>query len=173
MYAWAGMVPELPMVHDSPEKTACLSKIELFRKETGRWVQQPTRGTPPLGVYGYSCAAVDDELYFFGGVCGHGNCYHNCVHKLDVSSLEWEVLSPTLSRDGIPLKKAHCGMVGFKDEYNSMLFVVGGIGTDPPYHQHGANYEIVNGCFWCNEQHIFTLNKSKQHIAVCQRLCIL
>ena len=155
------MVPKLPQVHSSPAKTAYLSKVELFLKDTGEWVQLATSGMPPLGVYGYGCAAVDDDLHFFGGVCGHGDCYHNCVHKLDVLTLEWEVLSPTMSREGIPLKKAHCGMIAFKDDHNSMLFVVGGSGTNPTYHQPGSNYEVVDGRFWCNEQHIFTLNKSK------------
>ena len=103
-----------------------------------------------------------DDLHFFGGHCGHRSCYHNGVHKLSTSSLQWAMLSPTTSEDGAPMKKAYCGMVAFKDGEEAILFVVGGSGTTPSSRQPGAQYEeIFSGCVRTNEQHMFTLSTSE------------
>ena len=166
LYLWAGLVrgPRrgLPRVHDSPEKRAFVSSVDVFHLESGDWVQQLTSGTPPLGVWGYACAAVGDELHYFGGYCGHGDCYHNGVHKLSTSSLQWVMLSPTTSEDGAPMKKAYCGMVAFKDGEEDILFVVGGYGTTPSSRQPGAQYmKLYGNIVWCNEQHMFTLSTSE------------
>ena len=53
------------------------------------WEQHTTRGTPPLGVVGYSCVTVGNDLYYFGGGCEEqihslfnkscfGHCRHGC-----------------------------------------------------------------------------------------------
>ena len=70
---------------------------------TGFWElkQRTTRGTPPLGVQGYSCVAVRNELHYFGGECSHGGgCYHNSVHT--------EHLHPGMEDVG-PLNKEEWG----------------------------------------------------------------
>ena len=162
LYMWTGRMRGLPQVHDSPEKKAFVSSVDVFHLESGDWIQQLTSGTPPLGVRGYACAAVGDELHYFGGYCGHGDCYHNGVHKLSTSSLQWVMLSPTTSEDEAPMKKARCGMVAFKDGEEEILFVVGGIGTTPLSHQPGAQYEKMTDVYVkCNEQHMFTLSTSE------------
>ena len=162
LYVWAGQIKGLPEVHDCPEKRAVVSSVDVFHLESGDWVQQLTSGTPPLGVWGYACAAVGDELHYFGGYCGHGDCYHNGVHKLSTSSLQWVMLSPTTSEDGAPMKKACCGMVAFKDGEEDILFVVGGTGTTPSSRQPGAQYKKVTDILVrCNEQHMFTLSTSE------------
>ena len=162
LYMWAGWMRGLPRVHDSPEKRAFVSSVDVFHLESGDWVQQLTSGTPPLGVIGYACAAVGDELHYFGGDCGHSGCYHNGVHKLSTSSLQWVMLSPTTSEDGAPMKKAYCGMVAFKDGEEEILFVVGGSGTTSSSCQPGAQYKKISDViFICNEQHMFTLSTSE------------
>ena len=159
---WAGSVDGLPRVHDSPEKRAFASLVDVFHLESGDWVQQLTSGTPPLGVYGYACAAVGDEVHYFGGDCGHRYCYHNSVHKLSTSSLQWVMLSPTISESDAPMKKAYCGMVAFCDGKEDILFVVGGGGTTPSSHQPGAQYEkLTDVRTISNEQHMFTLSTSE------------
>ena len=165
LYMWAGLVKGLPLVHDSPEKKAFVSSVDVFHLESGDWIQQLTSGTPPLGVGGYACAAVGDELHYFGGYCGHSGCYHNGVHKLSTSSLQWVTLSPTTSEDRAPIKKAYCDMVAFKDGEEDILFVVGGYGTNPSSRQPGAQYEKIididcDDDVYCNEQHMFTLSTS-------------
>ena len=47
LYMWAGAVRGLPLVHDSPEKRAFVSSVDVFHLESGDWVQQLTSGTPP------------------------------------------------------------------------------------------------------------------------------
>ena len=160
LYMWAGMVKEL-RVHDSPEKRAFVSSVDVFNLESGDWVQQLTSGTPPLGMCGYACAAVGDELHYFGGHDDYS--FHNGVHKLSTSSLQWVMLSPTTSEDGAPMKKADCdNIVAFNDGEEDALFVVGGYGATPSSRQPGAQYEEVTDILVrCNEQHMFTLSTSE------------
>ena len=47
---WAGFVDGLPKVHDSSEKRAFVSSVDVFHLKSGDWVQQLTSGTSPLGV---------------------------------------------------------------------------------------------------------------------------
>ena len=71
LYLWGGDQDGMPQVHDSAEKRQFFSSVEVFDVNTGCWEQRTTRGTPPLGVKGYSCVAVRNELHYFGGWCGH------------------------------------------------------------------------------------------------------
>ena len=160
VYLWAGWQDRLPSVHDSDEKRAFLSSVEVFNVNTGCWEQRTTRGTPPLGVWGYSCVAVRNDLYYFGGGCGHFGCCHNSVHTLSTSTLQWRMLAPTTSEDGAPMKKYGCGAVHFTDK-EDLLFVVGGCGPAPSSHQHGAQYKQSGGYVYTNEQHIFSLSTSE------------
>jgi len=158
---WAGNQERVPSVHDNSQKRAFLSRVEVFHLQSGSWEQQTTSGTPPLGVAGYACVAVDSDLHYFGGWCGHGDCYHNSVHKLSTSSLQWRVLAPTTTGGRGPMRKSHCGMVAFKDGEEEFLFMVGGWGPTPSSHQPGAQYEQKYGITWTNEQHMFSLSTSE------------
>ena len=119
--------------------------MHVFHLKSGDWVQQLTSGTPPLGVSGYACAAVDDELHYSGGGCGHDDdCCHNGVHKLSTSSLQCmgDVVPHHIIEDGAPMKKAsllwYSVIQGWGGGYPS-LFVVGGIGTTPSSRQPRAH----------------------------------
>ena len=46
----------------SDDKWVLLSQVDVFHLQRGSWEQQTTSGTPPLGVRGYACVAVDSEL---------------------------------------------------------------------------------------------------------------
>ena len=129
-----------------------VSSVDVFHLESGDWVQQLTTGTPPLVVSGYACAAVGDDLHHIAGHCGHRSCYHNGVHKLSTSSLQWVMLSPTTSEDGhgAPMKKAYCGMVAFKDGEEDILFAVGGSGTT--HHFSSLEHSIGNTWRLCEDQ---------------------
>ena len=155
---WAGYQEQTHDYHDSAKKRSFLSHVDVFNLQKGRWEQQPTSGTPPLGVGGYACVAVDSDLHYFGGWCGHGNCRHNSVHKLSTSSFQWMMLAPTTTRGSGPMKKSHCGMVSFKDGEENFLFVVGGRGPTPSSHQLGAQYTQDTKFTCTNEQHMFSLN---------------
>ena len=129
-------------VHDSAEKRQFFSSVEVFDVNTGCWEQRTTRGTPPLGVMGYSCVAVRNELHYFGGYCGHRGCYHNSVHTLSTSTLQWRMLAPSTTEGGAPMQKNRCGMVHFTYGEEDLLYVVGGQGhAAPSSPQRGAQYQ--------------------------------
>ena len=116
VYLWGGNQYEIPHVHDSAEKRQFFSSVEVFDLNTGCWEQRTTRGTPPLGVVGYSCVAVKDELHYFGGRCGNGfDCFHNSVHSLSTSTLQWRKLAPSKTNGGAPMQKSRCGIMHFID----------------------------------------------------------
>ena len=163
LYLWGGHQDGMPVVHDSAEKRQFYSSVEVFDVNTGCWEQRTTRGTPPLGVVGYSCAAVRNELHYFGGRCGHGGgCYHNRVHILSTSTLQWRMLVPSTTEGGAPMQKYHCGMLHFTDEEEDLLYVVGGYGhAAPSSPQHGAQYQPTGFGVRTNEQHIFSLSTSE------------
>ena len=166
LYLWAGTRTRyqdvMPRVHDSAEKRQFFSSVEVFDVNTGYWEQRITLGTPPLGVLGYSCVAVRSELHYFGGYCGHSVCYHNSVHTLSTSTLQWRMLAPSTTEDGAPMQKERCGMVHFTDGKEDLLFVVGGRGhAVPSSPQHGAQYKPEYGKVHTNEQHIFSLSTSE------------
>ena len=164
LFLWGGNVYQdgRPKVHNSPEKCQFYSSVEVFNVKTGCWEQRTTSGTPPLGVEGYSCVAVRNELYYFGGWCGHGGCYHNSVHTLNTSTLEWRMLAPSTTEGGAPMQKTSCGMVHFTDGEEDHLYVVGGYGhATPSSPQHGAQYQPASSRVPTNEQHIFSLSTSK------------
>ena len=152
------------MKPDNAEKRAAfLSSVEVFNVNTGCWEQRATRGTPPLGVWGYSCVAVRDDLYYFGGLCDGDLCHYgkyclyNSVHTLSTSTLQWRTLSPTTSEDGAPMKKSHCGVVHFTVEEEDLLFVVGGFASCQEKAQCRQNERPAR----TDEQHVFSLSTSE------------
>ena len=163
LYLWGGDLDEMPYVHDSTKKQQFYSNVEVFDVNTGCWEQRTTSGTPPLGVVGYSCVAVRNELHYFGGWCGHGGCYHNSVHSLSTSTLQWEIMAPSTTEDGAPMQKKWCGMMHFTDDgEEDLLYVVGGFGhLVPSLPQHGAQYSQYRESMFTNEQHIFSMSTSK------------
>ena len=104
LYLWGGSQYGMPQVHDSAEKRQFFSSVEVFDVNTGCWEQRTTHGTPPLGVSGYSCVAVRNELHYFGGYCGHSDdCCHNSVHTLSTSTLQWRMLAFSTTEGGAPM----------------------------------------------------------------------
>ena len=143
LFVWGGLQDSLPEVHHSADKQEFLSDVDVFELRTGLWEWSTTIGNTPLGVAAYSCAAVGELAYYFGGLCGHGeNCLHNSLFALDTSRLKWSEIVPTSERvEAGPMRKAWCGMVAFKTEDGEdMLFVVGGHGIFPDVRQPGAHY---------------------------------
>ena len=162
LYLWGGDQNGIPKVHDSAEKRQFFSSVEVFDVNTGCWEQRSTSGTPPLGVRGFACVAVRSDLHYFGGWCGHSGCYHNSVHTLSTSTLQWGMLAPSTTEDGAPMQKESCGMVLFTDGEEDLLYVVGGNGHPvPSSQQHGAQYQSVYGGVRTNEQHIFSMSTSE------------
>ena len=158
LYLWAGDQLDIHRVHNSPEKRCQTSCIEIFNLPSWRWKQQETFNQPPLGVSGYACASIEDCIYYFGGWCGHDDCYHNSLYQIDVTSFQWKVLFPTTEMNG-PMRKARSGMVSFKHNFEDYLFVFGGIGLPPFIPNPNAQFKCLFGEMRTNEQHIFDVSK--------------
>ena len=159
---WGGAQPGLPLVHDSEEKKAANSIMEVCDLASGRWEQKPTTGTPPLGVYGYAAAVIGREIFFFGGDCGHGDCLHNSLFSFNVDTFNWKELSPTSPHHG-PMMKRYCGMVAVQFEEEAYLVVIGGsnrIGQQPGT-QRDAQYESNISFQYCNEIHYYKLSSGQ------------
>ena len=167
VYMWAGL-DGTPRPHKSKEKLDLLSCVEVFRAEIGDWVRLSTIQTPPLGMCQYACTTVDKDLFYFGGWCGHNNCFHNSLHALtDLTTLtpQWNELSPTTpDNTWRPMRKSGCGMVPFRNGAETFLYVLGGYGPFPLHHQLGAQYEeFTNHCV-CNEHHMFSLTSGDTYM---------
>ena len=160
---WVGDQPSLPPVHDSEEKKSASSVMEVCHLASGTWEQKPTTGTPPLGVYGYAAAVIGREIFFFGGDCGHGDCYHNSLFSFNVDTFNWKELSPTSPHHG-PMMKRYCGMAAVQFQEEAYLVVIGGSNDtgQQPGTQRGAQYK--SGSFsaqYCNEIHYYKLSSGQ------------
>ena len=154
---WGGGQRDLPRVHDSEEKRAMCSVMEVCHLASGRWEQKPTTGTPPLGVSGYAAAAIGNEIFYYGGYCGHPGCYHNSLFSFNVDTFNWKELSPTTPHHG-PRMKWFCGMVAVQLDGEDYLVVIGGRGplSNTPT-QAGAQYSDTGYVTRCNEIHYYKL----------------
>uniref|UniRef100_A0A1X7TUF3 Uncharacterized protein n=1 Tax=Amphimedon queenslandica TaxID=400682 RepID=A0A1X7TUF3_AMPQE len=155
---WGGDQPDLPEVHNNEKKKSMCSVVEVCHLPTGEWVQKPTTGDPPLGVYGCAAAVIRNEIFFFGGDCGHDDCDHNSLYSFNVDTLNWKELSPTTSHHG-PMRKCYSGMIAIKVNDEDYLAVIGGDGPSsnntPP--QPGAKYNEHGDFQFCNEVHMYRL----------------
>uniref|UniRef100_A0A1X7SNC8 Uncharacterized protein n=1 Tax=Amphimedon queenslandica TaxID=400682 RepID=A0A1X7SNC8_AMPQE len=158
LYVWAGAQTGLPAVHDSKEKRRITSNIEHFTPSTGQWITRGTTGTPPLGVWAYCCTAINDQLYYFGGYCGHGRCYHNSITQLDTVSLQWRELEPT---DAV-MRRGDGGMISFEHDGVHHLLMIGGYGSEPAVQlPHYKYIKLPNEDWRTNEHSIYNLSSRK------------
>ncbi|XP_019863273.1 PREDICTED: kelch domain-containing protein 4-like [Amphimedon queenslandica] len=157
LYMWGGLqglLSDIPLVHNNEKKKSMCCVVEVCHLPTGEWVQKPTTGDPPFGVKGYAAAVIRNEIFFFGGSCGHGGCYHNSLYSFNVDTFNWKELSPTTSHHG-PMMKYYSSMIAIKVKDEDYLVVIGGFGSSsnntPP--QPGAQYSDGR----CNEIHMYRL----------------
>ena len=167
LYMWGGRQPGLPEVHDNEKKRSMSSVMEVCHLASGKWKQKPTTGTPPLGVRGYAAAAIGNEIFYYGGFCGHLGCYHNSLFSFNVDTFNWKELSPTTPHHG-PMMKYHCGMVAVQLDGEDYLVVIGGVSlsdNNTPK-QPGAQYTDNDAYCRYNEIHYYKLS-SGQCVCVC------
>ncbi|XP_019859638.1 PREDICTED: U-box domain-containing protein 32-like [Amphimedon queenslandica] len=161
LYVWAGNQDGLPGVHDSEEKRRITSNIQHFTPSTGQWITRGTTGTPPLGVRGYYCTAINDQLYYFGGLCGHDKCYHNSITQLDTVSLQWRELEPTDATRRV-MRRCAGGMISFEHDGVHHLLMIGGFGSKPAIQlRHYKYIELPNGNWRTNEHSMYNLSSRK------------
>ena len=162
LYMWGGKQPGLPKAHNSDEKKAMSSLMEIYHLPTGRWEQKPTTGDPPLGICSYASAAIGNEIFYFGGRCNHDKCFHNSLYSFNVDTFTWRELSPTTPHHG-PMMKGYCRMVAFQLNGEDYLAVIGGSGpsSNNVPTQPNAQYDsvrTVSGLKRTNEIHYYKLS---------------
>ena len=142
MYAWGGNEPDLPLVHNSIEKQTLTSNIiKIFHLPSGQWNVKATSGNPPLGMIGYSCTAVGEKIYYFGGWCGPDDCYHNSLNELDTVNLTWKQLQSTDNHISV-MKRCNGGMITVEDD-GTYLLMIGGDGSPPTVQLKQAQYILL------------------------------
>ena len=104
------------------------------------WQEKHTSGSPPLGVCACGFAVVGKKVVTYGGYCGHDYCWHNSLHELDTTTLQWKELAPS-DAEGAPMKKSDCGVVVYSRDGKKQLYVLGGFGDlQTATFQPGAEY---------------------------------
>ena len=146
-----------------------LSIVETFDPFLEMWEQQPTTGSPPLGLCTGACSSLMDSLYSFGGI--DGRKYHNSLHCLSTSVREWRELGESNPQDG-PMEKRLCRMVTFN---NDALALFGGYGIPRGTIQPGSSFikNEADGSGWTNELHLFNVNKGNVCIFTLQLLLLV
>jgi hypothetical protein len=159
LYIWAGIRPDAPYgIHDSPEKLEWSSSIKKFSFPSGLWSTECTTGQPPLGIISYSCVALGDKIYYFGGHCGHFNCYHNSLTALDVSSMKWDRISETSDQLAV-MKRRSGGLATIETDGFVQIFSLGGFGSWPAIpHKESSYIQDRYGYVRTNEMNLFNLS---------------
>ena len=157
-YLWGGRVRDFSV----SGRRKLTSVIKIFDPYLETWEEHHTRGVPPSGLYFGACTSLLELFYWFGGY--DGSSFHNSVHRLDGTTLEWRELQPLNQADG-PMRKVGCGMVSFLQD---KLAVFGGYGIPTGPTQPGAmftravncNYaRFTDGRGWSNELHVFNITE--------------
>ena len=170
LYCWGGEQQELPRVHDSDLKRQYTSTVNTLNLLSGSWSSQITRGTPPLGVIGVSCTTNINGIYYFGGWCGHDDCYHNSLNCLDTLTLQWREIQSTGNNS--VNKRGHGGMMLMESEdepQHQLLLIIGGqlpLSTITLFHHQFQYIKIADDddCALINEQNIYNLSTGKSLI---------
>ncbi|XP_011405977.2 PREDICTED: uncharacterized protein LOC105313890 [Amphimedon queenslandica] len=176
LYMWGGKQTDLPEVHNDENKKAMTSVMEMCYLPTGKWEQRPTNGNPPLGVEGYSSVAIGKFIYYFGGYCGHDDCFHNSLYSFNVDTFNWRELSPSSPDHHGPKMKAYSAMVAVQLNGEDYLAVIGGRGSSSSnrYYSEIHYYELSSGK-WVSPRvtrwrlhsiHSFTLTSVTSNMAI-------
>ncbi|XP_052768627.1 kelch domain-containing protein 2-like [Mya arenaria] len=79
------------------EKYLPSTKINVYHTDHRYWTAHETTGYIPPGTSGACAVIIDHKLYVFAGHTRNGNT--NCLYYLDLTTLCWTNLTPTLATD--------------------------------------------------------------------------
>ena len=149
--------------YSEKSKRRLSSVLEVFDSNTELWQQKEVTGDAPApGVFGAASAAVNGDLFTFGG-CDDRK-YYNSLHRLKNAS-QWLKLCPQNEGAGSPMVKYGAGMVAFGNQ----LLLIGGFGIPHSPAQPGAAFIKERGASdggeWTNELHIFNI-KNGMHLSM-------
>ena len=149
-------------MHNSVEKKSLTSFVEVFDIPSLSWSRVSTLSIPPAAVMGYSCASINDTVYYFGGNCMPDDCFHNDLFALNTTNKEWNHVLYANEKNTPMAKSVHC-MIAFKSNKEDYLLIIGGVGPLPAstYMCSHAVYRpspsIPNHCY-TNETHILCVS---------------
>ena len=162
LYCCGGDQEDLPKVHDNEEKRKTISSVDIFHLPTVKWERKSTTGTPPAGAMNYACTNIGSNIWYFGGKCKFGECYHNNMYELNSLNNNWrETVYST--PENVPMKKSGCRMISFKTKEKDNLLVLGGVGPAPfTMHSHSQYIPFLNepNCCITNETHMMCVTTS-------------
>ncbi|XP_019858501.1 PREDICTED: uncharacterized protein LOC109586737 [Amphimedon queenslandica] len=159
LYLWAGDQVDLPEVHDSLQKRKLTSRVDVYQLSIAHWSSHLTRGTPPLGVMAYSCTTSHSNIYYFGGWCGHDDCYSNTLNVLNTIKMEWTSCS---NAEQSLMKKGFGGMISVEFDGAEYLVIIGGVGSVPTvYHPQFQYDQLKTGIVRTNEQLLYNVSTGK------------
>ena len=131
--------------------------VETFSPYLERWEQKSAMGKLPPLLYAGACSTLLENTYTFGGC--DGSSFHNSLHHLNMTTMEWRELTPLNPQDG-PMRKEGCGMVTCDD---NTLALLGGWGipsdTTQPGNAISRSTFYLDGRGWTNELHIYNIRK--------------
>ena len=150
------------MVHDNEDKRRITSSVNTFLLSAFQWERKLTTGNPPAGVMRYACTNLEDRMYYFGGCCKIGNCFHNNLFELNSLTNKWEEIV-SITPDNEPMKKRGCGMISYSTNREENFLLIGGFGPTPTTKQTQSQYiphpDYPHLCY-TNEAHIMCVSSS-------------
>ena len=149
--------------YSEESKRRLSSVLEVFDSYTELWQQKEVTGdTTVPGVFAAASAAVNGDLFTFGGY--DGRIFYNSLHRLKNAS-QWLNLCPQNEGAESPMAKHGAGMVAFGNQ----LLLIGGYGIPHSPAQPGAAFIKYRGASdgrgWTNELHIFNI-KNGMHLSM-------
>ena len=162
LYSWGGSRLNIPYEHDSDKKRNLTSFVEVFDIPSLSWSRVPKVGIPPAAMMIYSCASINDTVYYFGGNCKSSDCYHNDVFAFSTSGNKWNQVLYTDTKN-TPMKKSGSGMISFSSNKEDYLLTIGGLGSTPatiPSHSVYTPHPIVPNIMCTNEAHVLCVSSS-------------
>ena len=111
--------------------TKHLNNVYRLNLEKRRWRRVETFGEGPSVRSGHGSFVLGDYWYIFGGSGGFDRAslkiaYYNDLYRLHLDSFWWQKLP--LEGQQLPPPRFGCGMVGFPEDGQAMLFGGGGDG---------------------------------------------
>ena len=145
-------------------KMVAVTSLQVYHPYLESWRQLYTQGPPLPGLYGGASAHSEKYLYVYGGIKDDHVLYTGCLHKLDIKTSTWILL--TEHSTNAPMKKVACQMI----VYENSVIIIGGYGIRNGPIQPGSKWrkgsdtdddDNPNTKGWTNEMHKYDLSEGE------------
>ena len=126
------------------------STIGVYNVQTEQWTLTPTTGPPPSGYCNGGCVIILNDLFAFGG--WNGPTPYNDLHKLNLTTFQWNKIYPKNDPSEMPICKGACGLIAVNER---TLVCFGGYGSKP-----GSSFiRRIGSNDYTNEIHLFDIQE--------------